>query len=269
LLGLTCPKLNVTIVIEEAILSGNADPKGQQEQRNSKKNYPVEVSISNALVSQCEAVGGYDWSFQADEEPTNYALMAFTFSGSSSSSVLIMRKSQFDVLSYKTGLESVEASVPTSSENDRYKSGEGYHVVPPPYTGTFMPPKPDLVFNDAPTARHLKVEHPTQAENLRTNIPKSRGHKNSWNKKAYFVCGSLSHLIKDCDYYEKQMVQKPVWNNVMRGNPQQALNDKGVIDSGCSRHMTGNISFLSDFKEINRGYVAFRGNPKGGKITGK
>nr|GEW22255.1 hypothetical protein [Tanacetum cinerariifolium] len=34
---------------------------------------------------------------------------------------------------------------------DRYKSGEGYHVVPPPYIGTFMPPKPDLVFHDAPT----------------------------------------------------------------------------------------------------------------------
>nr|GEZ31711.1 ribonuclease H-like domain-containing protein [Tanacetum cinerariifolium] len=53
------------------------------------------------------------------------------------------------------------------------------------------------------------------------------------------------------------------------GNPHQALKDKGVIDSGCSRHMTGNVSFLSDFKEINGGYVAFRENPKGGKITSK
>nr|GEZ65400.1 putative ribonuclease H-like domain-containing protein [Tanacetum cinerariifolium] len=33
--------------------------------------------------------------------------------------------------------------------------------------------------------------------------------------------------------------------------------------------MTGNISYLSDFEEINGGYVAFGGNPKGGKITGK
>nr|GEZ52836.1 ribonuclease H-like domain-containing protein [Tanacetum cinerariifolium] len=47
------------------------------------------------------------------------------------------------------------------------------------------------------------------------------------------------------------------------GNPQQALNYKGVIDSGCSRHMTGNISFLSDFEEIDGGYIAFGGNPKG------
>nr|GFC31602.1 hypothetical protein [Tanacetum cinerariifolium] len=54
-----------------------------------------------------------------------------------------------------------------------------------------------------------------------------------------------------------------------KGNPQQALKDKGFIDSGCSRNMTGNISYLSDFKELNGGYVAFGGNPKGGKITGK
>nr|GEW37273.1 hypothetical protein [Tanacetum cinerariifolium] len=45
-----------------------------------------------------------------------------------------------------------DESVPTSPVQDRYKSGEGYHVVPLPYTGTFMPPKPDLVFHYAPTA---------------------------------------------------------------------------------------------------------------------
>nr|GFC58092.1 hypothetical protein [Tanacetum cinerariifolium] len=53
------------------------------------------------------------------------------------------------------------------------------------------------------------------------------------------------------------------------GNPQQSLKDKGVIDSGCSRYMTGNMSYLSNFEELNRGYVAFGGNPKGGQITSK
>nr|GEY66737.1 hypothetical protein [Tanacetum cinerariifolium] len=47
------------------------------------------------------------------------------------------------------------------------------------------------------------------------------------------------------------------------GNPQLALQDKGVIDSRCSRHMTGNMSYLSNFEELNGGYVAFGGNPKG------
>ncbi|GKE35321.1 putative ribonuclease H-like domain-containing protein, partial [Tanacetum coccineum] len=53
------------------------------------------------------------------------------------------------------------------------------------------------------------------------------------------------------------------------GNPQQDLEDKGVIDSRCSRHMTGNKSYLTNYEEINRGFVAFGGNSKGGKITGK
>ncbi|GKE96158.1 hypothetical protein Tco_1581013, partial [Tanacetum coccineum] len=53
------------------------------------------------------------------------------------------------------------------------------------------------------------------------------------------------------------------------GNPQMDLQDKGVIDSGCSRHMIGNMSYFIDYEEIDGGYVAFGGNPKGGKITGK
>ncbi|GKD77461.1 putative ribonuclease H-like domain-containing protein [Tanacetum coccineum] len=53
------------------------------------------------------------------------------------------------------------------------------------------------------------------------------------------------------------------------GNPQQDLKDKGVIDSGCSRHMTGNRSYLTDYEEIDGGFVAFGGNSKGGKITRK
>ncbi|GKC20670.1 hypothetical protein Tco_1022820 [Tanacetum coccineum] len=52
-------------------------------------------------------------------------------------------------------------------------------------------------------------------------------------------------------------------------NPQLELQEKGVIDSGCSRHMTGNKSYLSDYEEIDGGFIAFGGDPKGGKITGK
>ncbi|GKA40725.1 putative ribonuclease H-like domain-containing protein, partial [Tanacetum coccineum] len=53
------------------------------------------------------------------------------------------------------------------------------------------------------------------------------------------------------------------------GNPQLELQEKGVIDSGCSRHMTGNKSYLSDYEEIDGGFVTFSGNSKGGKITRK
>nr|GEV26116.1 hypothetical protein [Tanacetum cinerariifolium] len=234
------------------------------------------------------------------------------------------------------------------------------------------------------------VKHPILADHLRKDIPKSRGNKNRRNRKTCFVCKSLTHLIKDCDYYEKQMAHTPVRNHAKRGNnhqyaimtllnpqrhvvpttiltksklvpitaarpvtavvlkphhyarmthpnpqrhmvptavltksklvlltaarpvttavpqphvtrprpakivvtkphssPRRNINrrqspnpstfpqkvttakDKGVIDSGCSRHMTGNMSYLTDFEEINGGYVAFGGNPKGEKISGK
>nr|GFB20005.1 hypothetical protein [Tanacetum cinerariifolium] len=57
-------------------------------------------------------------SFQAEKEPINYALMAFSSSWLSDLQVLLLPM--------------------------RYQSSNGYHAVPPPYTGTFMPPKPDL-----------------------------------------------------------------------------------------------------------------------------
>ncbi|GJV72822.1 uncharacterized mitochondrial protein-like protein [Tanacetum coccineum] len=49
------------------------------------------------------------------------------------------------------------------------------------------------------------------------------------------------------------------------GKPQ--MDDKGFVDSGCSRHMTGNIAYLSDFKEFDGGYVTFRGGTHGGRIS--
>nr|GEU87909.1 hypothetical protein [Tanacetum cinerariifolium] len=52
------------------------------------------------------------------------------------------------------------------------------------------------------------------------------------------------------------------------GHPRQALKNKGIVDSGCSRHMTGNKTYLADYQEINNGgFVAF-GSSRG-KITGK
>nr|GEV70213.1 retrovirus-related Pol polyprotein from transposon TNT 1-94 [Tanacetum cinerariifolium] len=53
---------------------------------------------------------------------------------------------------------------------------------------------------------------------------------------------------------------------ILMGNPQIDLQDKGVIDSGCSRHMTWNMSYLTDYAEIDGGYVAFGGIPKEEKI---
>ncbi|GKD96531.1 putative ribonuclease H-like domain-containing protein, partial [Tanacetum coccineum] len=56
------------------------------------------------------------------------------------------------------------------------------------------------------------------------------------------------------------------------GNGENAIKqtqDQGIFDSGCSRHMTGNKSFLTDYQEIDGGFIAFGGSPKGGKFTRK
>ncbi|GKC87203.1 hypothetical protein Tco_1147852 [Tanacetum coccineum] len=42
-----------------------------------------------------------------------------------------------------------------------------------------------------------------------------------FTKKACFVCGSFNHLIKDCDFHDKKMVQKPVLNNVQKGTGEK------------------------------------------------
>ncbi|GKD83776.1 putative ribonuclease H-like domain-containing protein, partial [Tanacetum coccineum] len=62
-------------------------PKNQDSRKReiTRRTVPVEETTSNALVSQCDGFG-YDWSDQAKEGPTNFALMAYTSSGSSSSS---------------------------------------------------------------------------------------------------------------------------------------------------------------------------------------
>nr|GEZ64572.1 putative ribonuclease H-like domain-containing protein [Tanacetum cinerariifolium] len=105
------------------------------------------------------------------------------------------------------------------------------------------------------------------------SVVKPKFSKTSPNIASYVVSKSKSPLRRPFIRHPspKPSISPPRVNAAKpsAGNPQQALKDKGVIDSGCSRHMTGNMSYLSDFEELNGRYVAFGGNPKGGKITGK
>nr|GEV09543.1 putative ribonuclease H-like domain-containing protein [Tanacetum cinerariifolium] len=303
---------------------------------------------------------------RAEEEPANFALMAFSSSSSdnetsleSVEAKLLVYKQNESVFEENIKLLNIEVQLRDTAlatlrqkldkaEKDRddiklklekfQTSSKNLTELLASQTRTFMPPKPDLVFNTAPTAdetnhlafnpkapqfvpsfaqssKHVKSpRHSVQpiattilAATPAPTSPKSNSSGQRRNKKACFVCRSVDHLIKDCDFHTKQMAQptqrnyahmghhkQPVSATLptitvtrprhayhalvvsvvqgkqgIRGNPQQALKDKGVIDSGCSRHMTGNMSYLSDFEELNGGYVAFGGNPKGGKIIGK
>ncbi|GJX75423.1 hypothetical protein Tco_0314018 [Tanacetum coccineum] len=64
-----------------------------------------------------------------------------------------LRTSKINAITYKTGLESIEARLLVYKKNEFVYEEDikllkrlGYNAVPPPYTGNFMPPKPDLSF---------------------------------------------------------------------------------------------------------------------------
>ncbi|GJZ15489.1 putative ribonuclease H-like domain-containing protein, partial [Tanacetum coccineum] len=60
------------------------------------------------------------------------------------------------------------------------------------------------------------------------------------------------------------------WRPTKLNSASIILKRHNYVDArGRSKHMTGNMSYLSDFKEFDGGYVTFRGGAKGGKITGK
>ncbi|GJV32293.1 retrovirus-related pol polyprotein from transposon TNT 1-94 [Tanacetum coccineum] len=140
----------------------------------------------------------------------------------------------------------------------------GYNVVPPPYTGNFMPPKPNMSFSGLEefTSEPIVIKPIVEKSKAKASEakPKAVRKNNSAPIIADWVSDSKKENVSQTKIEKK--TAKP-------SNPQIDLQDKGVIDSGCSRNMTGNMSYLTDYEEIDRGYVAFVENPKGGKITRK
>nr|GEU44288.1 zinc finger, CCHC-type [Tanacetum cinerariifolium] len=250
-----------------------------KNRETTTRTVPVHETTSNALVSQCDALG-YDWSDQAEDGPTNFALMAYTFSSSSSSDSEVsscskaclksyetlkghydnltkdFNKSQLNLGAYKVGLESVEARLEVYKKNeviDKYNTSEGYHAVPPPYTGNFMPSKPDLVFGD----KHVVSKFVTSLHGIAKNKVKTSESKFK----------TVSEPIIE-DWVSDNEDEDDIKSKSEHIQPSFAK-EKRVIDSGCSRHMTRNMSYLSEYEEIDGGYVAFRGDPTGGKIISK
>nr|GFC34773.1 hypothetical protein [Tanacetum cinerariifolium] len=150
----------------------------------------------------------------------------------------------FDCKNYYSS-ESNSDSWPPSNLYNRFVPSGGYHAVPPPVAGTFMPPKPDLVFHTPPSdeTKYLAFNvqlSPTKPEQdlsfrpsapiiedwvsdseeddmpqppmsvappvpLKTNSP-LKGYKKT--KRACFVCKSVDHLIKDCDFHARKLAHK-------------------------------------------------------------
>nr|GFC61782.1 hypothetical protein [Tanacetum cinerariifolium] len=106
----------------EKHFGGNTEAK-KADSTNDSVSAVVSVSAVGAKLSASTLpnvylLSSYDWSYQAKEEPTNFALMAFSSSSSNSSSDCEFHKLQFDVMSYQTGLESVEARLLVYKKNE-------------------------------------------------------------------------------------------------------------------------------------------------------
>ncbi|GJS73762.1 retrovirus-related pol polyprotein from transposon TNT 1-94 [Tanacetum coccineum] len=172
-------------------------------------------------------------SDQAEEGP-NYAIMAFSSSSPDS-------EVSNDSICLKSCLETVEL---LKSQNCQLlKDLKKYELM---ILGNFMPPTPDLSL----TGLDEFVN-----ESIVENCKAMSSEEEPKVVRKYDDAPSIEEWVSD-DKEED-------------GNPQMDLQDQGVINSGCSRHMTWNMSYLTDYEEIDEGYVAFGGIPKGGKITGK
>nr|GEU58242.1 hypothetical protein [Tanacetum cinerariifolium] len=113
--------------------------------------------------------------------------------------------------------------------NDRF--ADGMHAVPPPMTRNYMPSGPDV-----------KIDY-----SKFTYGPKQTSADESNSKPSeYASCES------DSSKETSTSMPEP---------------DKGIIDNGCFRYMTGNKAHLADYQEFMGGSVAFRGSNR--MITGK
>nr|GEU37108.1 hypothetical protein [Tanacetum cinerariifolium] len=299
--------------------------QGNRNGNTTRRVVPVETPANALVVTDGMR---YDWSYQAEEGPTYFALMAFSSPGSSSSDTKTIlgydsQLTERDLSNKSDVFESAyDSSVNESEEdnnqaNDRYKAGKGYHAVPPPYTGNFMPLRPDLsftglddsIFNsaiskivtnmhetDTSTSKTSKesIEKPKtnkpshakinfvksdentkksvieqhtykQAENLRKS-QKSRVDKRDWNemmtqklgngfefkKKACFVCGNLYHLIKDLITNSGRV----------QVNAAKQSSPRAVASTSTARYVN-TAANRPTVNEIDRGFVAFGGSPKG------
>nr|GEV61379.1 reverse transcriptase domain-containing protein [Tanacetum cinerariifolium] len=127
-----------------------------------RRNVLIETSTSNALVSHCDDVGLESIEarllvYQQNETVFEEDIKLLKLEVHLRDNALVVLRQNFkkakqegDDLKLKLENSETDDSLPASLKFDRYHSGDGYHVVPPPYTGTFMPPKPDLVFHDVP-----------------------------------------------------------------------------------------------------------------------
>ncbi|GKC74190.1 putative ribonuclease H-like domain-containing protein [Tanacetum coccineum] len=121
-----------------------------------------------------------------------------------------------------------------------------------------------VVKQSSPRAQAAQLVLPRPAPNTRisnekVNVVRVNGVNTVGQKAVCAVKGNGVTAVKAL----AGCVWRPKMDDLNKGNPQQTLKNKGFFDSGCSRHMTGNKDFQTDYQEIDGGFVAFGGSTRG------
>nr|GEV03866.1 retrovirus-related Pol polyprotein from transposon TNT 1-94 [Tanacetum cinerariifolium] len=159
-------------------------------------------------------------------------------------------KSQFNLGAYKAGLKFVEARLKVYKKNE---------VVFEDDTNIL---KLDVIFRDkAIKELRQKFEKAEKRNDLKLTLEKFEVETSESKLKTVGAPINEAWVSDSEDENKIETKTKQI-------KPSFAK-EKGVIDSGCSRYMTRNMSYIFEYEEIDGGYVAFGGDLKGGKITCK
>ncbi|GJZ21850.1 putative ribonuclease H-like domain-containing protein [Tanacetum coccineum] len=148
----------------------------------------------------------------------------------------------------------------------RFVKPSEMQAVPPPMTGNFLPSGPDIEIDDSQYTYGPRKSQPSEPESQTTEIDTCDSN----------ISTEPSELVSEPVVNESQIeVQPRVWSDAPiieeyesdSDDEHVSLKNKGIVDSGCSRHMTGNKGYLDEFQDFNGGPVAFGGSR--GYITSK
>ncbi|KAI3773874.1 hypothetical protein L1987_48413 [Smallanthus sonchifolius] len=121
-----------------------------------------------------------------------------------------------------------------------------------------LPAKPSASTSGSAPTSEASTSLPAAVESKSTVPVKKK--KRSWNNKSKSSQSPGPNSSKDSSIFDSHDCE------LIEGHPKGTISNRWYIDSGCSRHMTGNMALLQDVKPFRGGYVAFAGE-KGGSIT--
>ncbi|GJX41504.1 putative ribonuclease H-like domain-containing protein [Tanacetum coccineum] len=251
----------------------------------------LEVRLrDNALVENKKK------SEKAKKERDELKLTLEKFQNSSKSLNNLLESQVSDKFKTRLGYNAATAACPVVEsfvnssdmlENQEYNRSKEYHAVLPPYTGNFIPRKPDLTFIDEKVeSENMDITTVITPSDLEKDVSNHEfaGVKNNGDAvepKTVRENSFIPLIIEDLNSNDKSEIDytvrsstekirfvKPARETVEKGNPQQKeYKEKRVIDSGCFRHMTRNKCYLTEYEDYDGGFVSF-GDGKG-RISGK